>query len=66
MATSPTTMVARPSMICQESGPGPSASVIGIIRTNIHDQPSKPSIPDIYDIPKASKPEKAPAMVAPP
>ena len=35
------------------------------MRTNIHDQPSRPPIPLMKEIPKASRPENAPARVAP-
>ena len=63
----PTTTVKRPSMMY----------VIGIvsgncrrsefkaIRTNIHDQPSRSPIPLMKEIPKARRPENAPARVAP-
>ena len=36
------------------------------VRTKIQDQPSNPPVPDMKDIPNASRPENAPANVAPP
>ena len=57
----PTHTVAMPSMICASV----SHKWHGLKRlelTNIHDQPSIPSVPAINDIPKASSPEKAPIM----
>lgn len=37
-----------------------------VSRTNIHDQASRPLVPPINSIAKASRPEKAPARVAAP